>query len=373
MTVAYVRTTEAPKLAAPANMVGFAAVLRERLFPTPLNGLATVLIGTLLFYIAWTIFDWAILRAVWSAPDRELCNIEGAGACWPFLKARFHQWIYGFYPFEERWRVNVVYAAGALLIAGLCIPSVPFKLWNAILFFVVFPIATFFLLIGGRFGLPAVETTLWGGMLVTLVLAVTAITVSVPLGILLALGRRSELPIISTLSVIFIETVRGVPLILVLFMAANMFPLFMPPGTNPVGLLKTLIGISLFASAYMAEVVRGGLQAIPKGQYEAAKALGLPYWKMMVLIILPQALKIVIPGIVNNFIGLFKDTSLVAVVSIFDLLNIVQSGFNDATWASAQTGNTGYFALAVIYWVFCFAMSRYSMFIERRLNTGHKR
>jgi general L-amino acid transport system permease protein len=373
MAITYVRTSEAPTLPAPANMVGLGAALREKLFGSPLSGVASILIGALLFFVFWTILDWAVVRAVWNAPDRELCNVEGAGACWPVVNAKFHQWMYGFYPAEERWRVNLVYIIGALLLAGLCIPSVLYKGWNALLFFVVFPVLTFFLLTGGVFGLPYVETTQWGGMLVTLVLAITAIVVSVPLGILLALGRRSELPIISTLSVIFIETVRGVPLVLVLFMAANMFPLFMPPGVNPVGLLKALVGVSLFASAYMAEVVRGGLQAIPKGQYEAAKALGLPYWKMMVLIVLPQSLKIVIPGIVNNFIGLFKDTSLVAVVSIFDLLNMVQSGFNDPKWASAQTGNTGYFALAVIYWVFCFAMSRYSMFIERRLNTGHKR
>jgi general L-amino acid transport system permease protein len=370
---AYVRTTEAPKLQAPANLIGIRAVLRERILASPLSTVLSVFVGVLLLYIIWTILDWAVLRAVWSAPDRENCNVEGAGACWPFLKAKFHQWMYGFYPIEERWRVNLVYVVGAALMAGLLIPSFPYKVLNALLFFVVFPITTYFVLIGGKFGLIHVETTQWGGMLVTLVLAVTSIVVSVPLGIVLALGRRSEMPIISTLCIFFIEVVRGVPLVLVLFMAANMFPLFMPPGVNPAGLLKALVGMSLFASAYMAEVVRGGLQAIPKGQYEAAKALGLPYWKMMVLIVLPQALKIVIPGIVNNFIGLFKDTSLVTVVSIFDLLGIVQSGFNDPKWASAQTGNTGYFALAVIYWICCFAMSRYSMFVERKLNTGHKR
>jgi general L-amino acid transport system permease protein len=209
--------------------------------------------------------------------------------------------------------------------------------------------------------------------MVTLIIAITGIVVSLPLGVLLAIGRRSEMPVVKTLCVAFIETVRGVPLITVLFMASVMFPLFMPPGVNFDKLLKALIGVALFSSAYMAEVVRGGLQAIPKGQYEASKALGLSYWKMMGLIVMPQALKIVIPGIVNTFIGLFKDTSLVTVIGIFDLLGIVQSGFNDAQWASPQTGNTGYFTLAVIYFIFCFAMSRYSMYIERKLNTGHKR
>jgi general L-amino acid transport system permease protein len=369
----YVRTTDAPQLPPPASLVGWGARLRENVFATPATGIAAIVIALLLAWTAWIIIDWALIRAVWSAPDRELCNVPGAGACWPFLKARFHQWIYGFYPIEERWRVNVVYLMGALSLIGLLIPSLPYKGLNALFFFVVFPIVTFFLLLGGSFGLTPVQTDQWGGLLVTLVLSVTAIVVSMPLGILLALGRRSEMPVVSLLCTIFIETVRGVPLVLVLFMAANMFPLFMPPGVNPDKLLKALVGISLFASAYMAEIIRGGLQAIPKGQYEGAKAVGLSYWKMMGLVVMPQVLKITIPSTVNNFIGLFKDTSLVTVVSIFDLLNIVQSGFNDATWASAQTGNTGYFALAIIYFIFCFGMSRYSMFIERRLNTGYKR
>ncbi len=373
MSESFVRTVDAPLLPPPANLVGFWPTIRQMFFTSTGGALLGLVVGALLFWAAWNIFDWAVLRAVWSAPDRELCNVEGGGACWPFIFAKFHQWIYGFYPIDERWRVNIVYVMGAISLAGLLIPAVPFKGWNALFFFVAFPVITFFLVSGGYFGLTFVETTQWGGLLVTLVLAVTAIVVSVPLGIFLALGRRSTMPIVSLLSTIFIETVRGVPLVLVLFMAANMFPLFMPPGVNPEKLLTALIGISLFASAYMAEVIRGGLQAIPKGQYEASQAVGLPYWKMMVLIVMPQALKIVIPGIVNNFIGLFKDTSLVTVIGIFDLLGIVQSGFNDAKWASAQTGNTGYFALVLIYFVFCFSMSRYSMFIERRLNTGHKR
>jgi general L-amino acid transport system permease protein len=373
MTAGFVRTEDAPLLPAPAATVGWQAALRERFLPTPLSGLASIIIGALLVWVAWTIIDWAFVRAVWLAPDRTLCNVEGAGACWPFIGDKLMQWIYGFYPIAERWRVNIVYLMGALSLAGLLIPSVPFKGWNALFFFAIYPVITFFLLLGGWFGLTPVETSQWGGLLVTLVLAVTAIVTSVPLGILLALGRRSDMPVVSLLSTLFIETVRGVPLVLVLFMAANMFPLFMPPGVNPDKLLKAVVGMALFASAYMAEVIRGGLQAIPKGQYEASRALGLPYWKMMGLIVMPQALKIVIPGIVNNFIGLFKDTSLVTVVGIFDLLGIVQSGFNDPKWASAQTGNTGYFALAAVYWVFCFGMSRYSMFIERKLNTGYKR
>jgi general L-amino acid transport system permease protein len=373
MSVAYVRTADAPTLPAPSTVVGWQAALRQRFMPTPLSGVASIVVGTLLVWVLWTILDWALVRAVFVAPDRELCNVEGAGACWPFIGEKLLQWVYGFYPHSERWRVNLVYLMGAVSLAGLLIPRIPYKGWNALFFFVIYPIITFFLLLGGRFGLTYVETSQWGGMLVTLVLAVTAIVASLPIGILLALGRRSDMRVVSLLCTIFIEVVRGVPLVLVLFMAANMFPLFMPPGVNPDKLLKAVIGTALFASAYMAEVIRGGLQAIPKGQYEASQAMGLSYWKMMGLIVMPQALKIVIPGIVNNFIGLFKDTSLVTVVGIFDLLGIVQSGFNDPKWASAQTGNTGYFALAMIYWVVCFGMSRYSMYIERRLNTGHKR
>ncbi len=373
MALGFVRSVDAPKLPPPPDMVGLWAALRAKLFTSIPGSILGIVISVLLAWTAWIILDWAILRAVWVAPDRELCNVDGAGACWPFVGAKLHQWVYGFYPFVERWRVNIVYVMGAISLAGLLIPAIPYKGWNALFFFVAFPILTYFLLVGGSFGLTYVETEMWGGLLVTLVLAVTAIVVSLPLGILLALGRRSEKPVVSLLSTLFIETVRGVPLVLVLFMAANMFPLFMPPGVNPDKLLKALVGMSLFASAYMAEIIRGGLQAIPKGQYEASSAVGLSYWKMMVLVVMPQALKIVIPGIVNNFIGLFKDTSLVTVVGIFDLLGSVQSGFNDPKWASAQTGNTGYFMLALIYWAFCFAMSRYSQYIERRLNTGHKR
>jgi general L-amino acid transport system permease protein len=369
----FVRTVDAPRLSPPAGEVGIIHALRNRVFNSVLGGLLAVAISALLLWVAWTIVDWAILRGVWTAPDRELCNVEGAGACWPFIGARSLQWVYGFYPSAERWRVNLVYLIGAISLAGLMIPAIPFKTWNALFFFLLYPFISFFLLLGGRFGLALVETDQWGGLLVTLVLSVTAIVVSAPLGILLALGRRSSMPIVSLMSTIFIETVRGVPLVLVLFMAANMFPLFMPPGVNPDKLLKAVIGTSLFASAYMAEIIRGGLQAIPKGQYEGAQAIGLSYWKSMGLIIMPQALKVVIPSIVNNFISLFKDTSLVTVVGLFDLLGIVQSGFNDPKWSSAQTGNTGYFALAVIYWAFCFSMSRYSQFIERKLNTGHTR
>jgi general L-amino acid transport system permease protein len=229
-------------------------------------------------------------------------------------------------------------------------------------------IVAFFL--GFDFGLRSVETPLWGGLMVTLVVAIVGIVASVPIGILLALGRRSTLPVIRFLSVAFIEVVRGVPLITVLFMASVMLPLFLPPGVNFDKLLRALIGVALFSAAYMAEVVRGGLQAIPRGQYEASRALGLRYWQMMQEIVLPQALKIVIPGIVNSFISLFKDTSLVLIIGIFDLLGIVQQNFNDPNWTSPYTPAAGYVFAGAVFWLFCFSMSRYSIYTERRLRTG---
>jgi general L-amino acid transport system permease protein len=218
-----------------------------------------------------------------------------------------------------------------------------------------------------------VPTEQWGGLLVTLIISLVGIICSIPLGILLALGRQSKLPIIKTLCVMFIELWRAVPLITVLFMASIMLPLFMPTGTTVDKLLRALVGVTLFSSAYLAETVRGGLQALPRGQYEAGASLGLGYWKRMYFIILPQALKHVIPGIVNNFIALFKDTSLVSIVGIFDLLKTVQTGSDDIEWAAPNQATTGYIFAAAVFWVFCFAMSRYSLWMERRLDTGHKR
>jgi general L-amino acid transport system permease protein len=224
---------------------------------------------------------------------------------------------------------------------------------------------------GGDFGLADVETSVWGGLFLTLVVAGVGIVTSLPLGILLALGRRSAMPIVRGVCIVFIEVMRGMPLITVLFMASVMLPLFLPEGVNFDKLLRALVGVSLFSAAYMAEVVRGGLQAIPKGQYEAAQALGLSFWKMTGLIVLPQALKIVIPGIVNTLIGLFKDTTLVLIIGLFDLLGVVQAALTDASWIGFAT--EGYVFAALGYWVFCFSMSRYSMYVERKLHTGHKR
>jgi general L-amino acid transport system permease protein len=373
MRLDYVRTVDAPLLPAPASKASLLARLLDRFAPTAWSGVATIIIILFLSYTILSVFQWAIITAIWTADNREPCNTVTAGACWPFVRAKSLQWIYGFYPLDQLWRPNLVFLIGGLSLLGLLVPKIPYKGWNALLFFFAYPIIAYVLLAGGFFGLSKVDAEQWGGLLITLIASITGIVASLPLGILLALGRKSTLPVVQILCIVFIEVVRGVPLVLVLFLAANMFPLFMPPGFNPSKLLLALIGIALFSAAYMAEVVRGGLQAIPKGQYEASMAVGLSYWRMMLLVVMPQALKVVIPGIVNNFISLFKDTSLVSIIGIYDLFGSVQSGFNDAKWASGQTGNTGYFALALIYWAFCFAMSRYSQFIERRLNTSHTR
>jgi general L-amino acid transport system permease protein len=315
------------------------------------------------------VIQWVFITADWSGDSREACT--SGGACWPFVKARFGQFIYGFYPTEQRWRVDVTGIMLILSVFWLMLPRLPGKKWATIFALFIYPIIAFFLLYGGSFGLPVVETSRWGGLMLTLVIAIVGIVASLPLGILLALGRRSDMPLVRAVCVVFIEFWRGVPLITVLFMSSVMLPLFLPEGVNFDKLLRALIGVILFSAAYMAEVVRGGLQAIPKGQYEAAQALGLSYWKMMGLIILPQALKLVIPGIVNTFIGLFKDTTLVLIIGLFDFLGIVQSALNDPNWLGYAV--EGYVFAAVVYWLFCFSMSRYSIHLEHKLETGHRR
>ena len=233
-------------------------------------------------------------------------------------------------------------------------------------------LALVMLIISTNFGLEEVETDRWGGLMLTMVIAVTGIVASLPLGIVLALGRQSEMPIVRLFSVIFIEGWRGVPLITVLFMSSVLLPLFLPDGVTFDKLLRALIGVALFSAAYMAEVVRGGLQAIPKGQYEGAMAVGLSFWQSMRMIILPQALKIVIPGIVNTFIGLFKDTTLVSIIGLLDVLGMISSSLSDSKWATPVQALSGYLFGALLFWVFCFMMSRYSIFMERKLDTGHK-
>jgi general L-amino acid transport system permease protein len=498
----FIRQELVPERPAPIKTTGFVGFLRTRLFNSPTNILITILSALLLWFTIIPSVKFLLIDAVWSGKDRNACLAENAGhvvgACWPYIQAKFTQFIYGFYPEQERWRVNLTFIMAAILLLPLLIPRLPAKGLNAGLFFVALPIVAFFLLHGGglkgfgiswtadflsgfinsigdagrklagvgeakavigpllvllgklivflstalsfviwpltwlrdqiqaagnpvwadfaataaivsialfvlnggfrtgwralivslvvfagigvviammgldRGGLPIVDTRLWGGLLVTLVVSVTGIVASMPIGIALALGRRSTIPLIRTFSVAFIEFWRGVPLITVLFFATYMLPLFLPAGFTVDGLVRALIGIALFAGAYQAEVIRGGLQAIPRGQAEAASALGLSYWKTTGLIVMPQALRHVIPGLVNSFIALFKDTSLVSIVALFDLLGSLRASFADPNWATPTTLFTGFAFTGMVYFVFCFGMSRYSLFVERRLN-AHRR
>jgi general L-amino acid transport system permease protein len=350
---------------------------RARLFGGVFNTVLTVTSAVIIAALLWPALKFLLIDAAWTGSSRVDCLPETVGrevgACWPFIKAKFAQFMYGFYPASEHWRVDATYALGAALLAPLLIPAVPYKGINAILFFGVFPVVAFFLLVGGVLGLPHVETRVWGGLLVTLVISFTGIIFSLPLGILLALGRRSHLPVIRALCVVFIEFWRGVPLITVLFFATYMLPFFLPDSWRIDALARVLIGVVLFAGAYMAEVVRGGLQAIPRGQFEGAMALGLGYWRTMGFVILPQALRLVIPGIVNSFIALFKDTTLVLIVAIFDLLGQLRAAFADPTWATPVTLFTGFAFAGMIYFLVSFGMSRYALFMERRLNSQQRR
>ena len=493
--VAYVAREPKAPLPPPPSEVGALALLRKNLFATPFDSVITIVLGLIAIWAAWNLFEWGLATASFAGADRQACLAaegEAVGACWAFVRAKLGQFIYGLYPMDERWRVDLVFLLLVALAVPMAIPSAPYKRVNLLLLLVAFPFVGLVLLTGGNinvtggwvaflfilaafvastvaagnvaapprllgatttlaglavivlfvanvissgrlnllgfqfstlsllafllamasivasvftsftagesrsvspmrilaaplvvavlvgllsadFGLQRVQTNLWGGLMLTLVVALTGIAASLPLGILLALGRRSHLPAVRLFSVIFIEFWRGVPLITVLFMSAFMIPLFLPDGVTFNQLLRALIGVAIFSAAYMAEVVRGGLQAIPKGQYEGAQALGLSYWQMMRLIIMPQALKLVIPGIVNTFIGLFKDTSLVYIIGLADLLGTVRRGFADPNWITPSTAATGLVFAAFLYWLFCFGMSRYSMFMERRLDTGHKR
>jgi general L-amino acid transport system permease protein len=361
--------TPHPDLSPPITNVGVIGWLRTNLFSSWLNGILTFAAALVIFATVPPLLEWAFIKADWVGDSRDACT--SGGACWVFVNVRFNQFMYGLYPEEEYWRINLAAVLIVALMIPLFIERFRWKLGLGLFILVGYPIIVFFLFSGGVFGLEYVETSRWGGLTLTLVLASVGMAASFPLGILLALGRRSTMPIVKSVSVVFIEFWRGVPLITVLFMSSVMLPLFLPEGTHFDKLLRAMIGISLFQSAYMAEVVRGGLQAIPKGQYEAAQALGLSFWKSMGLIILPQALKLVIPGIVNTFIALFKDTTLVLIIGLFDMLAMIEAALADPNWLGyAIEGLT--FA-AFVYWVFCFSMSRYSMALERKLHTGHSR
>jgi len=374
----YVRRSPADRLPPPAARAGALGWLRTNLFSSPAN-IAPTLVCVL--FIVWAVpplLRFFLIDAVWSGTDPDACLASPAqpqpGACWVFVRVWSSYFVYGFYPIGQRWRVDLFFLALAFGVVWLSRLSAPRRDIGALYFFVVLPVLSFVLLHGAPWiGLRVVPTALWGGILVTVVVATIGMVASLPLGILLALARRSNMPVVRLSAVIFIELVRGVPLITVLFMASVMLPLFVPEHLAPDKLVRALIGVALFASAYMAEVVRGGLVAVPRGQYEAARALGLSYWRMTGLVILPQALRVTLPNIVNTFIGLFKDTTLVFIVGIFDFLRTIEAARADPKWAAPTTTVTGYVFAALFYFVCCYGMSRYARNVEARLTRSGRR
>jgi general L-amino acid transport system permease protein len=375
-SVFFVRTIPSETLPAPLGTRGALAWVREHMFGTIASSILTILSFLFLAWILPDIISYVFTQAVWVG-DGQSCRAPNTGACWAFVKRNIPFFVYGSYPQAHRWRVDLWMALLGLLVVWVLWPKAPKRAWGAFGLIVIFPILTWVLLSGVSMtpgaALEKVPTNLWGGVFVSLLVAIVGIVFSLPAGVLLALGRRSSMPIVKLFSVIFIEFVRGVPLITVLFMANTMLPLFVPEQYSPDRLLRPLIGVALFSAAYMAEVVRGGLQAMPKGQFEGAMALGLNYGKMMRLIILPQALTMVIPGIVNTFIGLFKDTTLVAIVGIYDFLKAVETRRLDPEWAGPTISTTGYLFAAIFYFLFCWGMSRYSLMMERKLAAGKRR
>ena len=361
-----------PDLPPPRRTTGVLGWVRMNLLSSPLNAALTLLSIWLLWTILPPSIHWLFTGAIWTAADRKECwalmDAPRDGACWAFIRGSFELFVYGWYPEPERWRVNLTFVLFIAAIVGGLRENIPGKKYWLI-FAAAYPFIAAWLLLGG-FGLEPVGTNKLGGILLTLVVAVTGISFSLPLGIALALGRRSNLPALRAVCVIFIEFIRGVPLITLLFVASTMLTYFLPPGSTFDLLMRVLIMVTLFASAYIAEVVRGGLQGLSGGQYEAADALGLSYWKAHRLVILPQALKISIPGIVNTFIGSFKDSTLVLIIGMMDILGLGRARLNDPDWLGLAPEL--YIFIALFFFISCFAMSRYSLNLEKKLQTGHK-
>ena len=334
--------------------------LRQNFFGSWVSTLFTLL----LLYLLWRglppIIDWAFLDAVWR-PDAKACR-EAEGACWGFIAEKHRFILFGTYPYEQHWRPGLA----SVILIGLWVFSAIrlFWKWWLLIVWVLGLTLIGTLMWGGILGLPYVENERWGGLILTLLLSTFGVALAFPLSILLALGRRSDMPVIRALCVGYIELIRGVPLISVLFMASVMLPLFLPSGVTIDKMVRAQLAIVMFAAAYLAEVVRGGLQAIPRGQYDAAHALALPYWRRTWLIILPQALRISVPPLVNTFIALFKDTSLVLIIGLFDLLSTIKISLTEPAWNGF--GIEAYVFASLVYFAFCFAMSRYSKSFERR-------
>ena len=329
------------------------------------NAILTIFVIFLLIKSIPPMLDWIFFEADFVGTKKEDCTSDGA--CWVFINVWFKRFMYGLYPNDEIWRINIAFI-GLILTVGLAFFVQP-KIKKYVLIFLLFvyPFIMISLISGGNFGLEWVETNAWGGLALTFIISIFALTFCFPVGLFLALGRRSEYPVIRYASIGFIEFWRGVPLITVLFMASVMFPMFLPEDTYMDKLVRVIIAITLFESAYMAEVVRGGLQALPRGQYDAGKSLGMGYWKMHLLIIMPQALKLVIPGIANTFLALVKDTPLILVVGLLELIGMIDMAKTNPKWLGFPA--EGYVFAGFVFWIICYAMSRYSISLERKYKT----
>ena len=339
---------------------------RKNLFSSFFNSLLTLVVLGLAALILPPLVRWGITHATFGGMDRSACT--GDGACWTFIRVRFPLFIYGDYPADQRWRPDLAF----ILLAAFCVPVLRDGMrhrWIYVLaLLMLFPVIAAILLRGGMFGLAYVDTSQWGGLMLDVIVAFVVVAGSLPIGIVLAFGRRSRLPVVRMLSVTYIEIWRGVPLLTVLFMSAVMFPLFLPEGVDVDRLLRAMGALVMFNAAYMAEVVRGGLQGIPPGQEEAAESLGLHWLQVQAFIVLPQALRIIVPGIINTVVDLFKDTTLVTIIGLFDLLGAVEQGLKDPHWLGFAT--EGYVFSAVVFFFCCFAMSAYGRSMERRLAKG---
>jgi general L-amino acid transport system permease protein len=351
----------------PPATSGVLSWLRANLFSSVFNTVLTVLAVAFLAVTIPPLIRWALIDAVWTAPNSRACR--GAGACWAFIHEKLRFIFFGTFPYEEQWRPLLAVVVFIALILASC----DRRLWGrrlALLWLAGLAVVGI-LMWGGMLGMTYVVSELWGGLPLTLIFSTVGMALAFPLAILLALGRRSRLPAVRVVCVAYIELIRGVPLITVLFMASVMLPLFLPAGVTIDKLLRAQAALILFAAAYLAEVVRGGLQAIPNGQIEAADALGLGYWQRTRLVVLPQALAMVIPPLVNSFISTFKDTTLVVIIGLFDFLGTIIASLNDANWRG--TSAEAYVFAAAIYFCFCFFMSRYSQMLEREFNKGRGR
>jgi len=351
---------------APDDLKGPIHWIKDNLIASPIDIIQTILIITLLLYTIPAFIDWAFINA--SFLGHTKADALGSGANWIFIKEKINMFIYGFYPEDQQYRINIVFFL--FFVTIFLFKYVAKSIKTKAIVFLAYPVISFILIKGGMFGLVDVATDQWGGLLLTLVIASVGIVLSLPIGIILAFGRQSKLPVIKNMSIFYIEFIRAVPLITMLFMGSVLLPLFFQEGVQLDKLLRALIVITMVESAFISEAVRGGLQAIPKGQYEAADSLGLGYWQKMLLVILPQALKVAIPNIVGISIELFKDTSLVMIIGLFDILSMVHLTSSDSNWLGMEV--EGYVFVTFVYWIFCYGMSRYSMILEDRFNTNNK-